>query len=237
MVSARPPEHGSTLGVTLRGGGYEPPTEAVRLQDGVRLAVDLLDACDHAGVTVATGARLRSAAASDEVVRRGDAWQHDLREGPCIDVVRQQHTVLSQDLRSDRRWGTWAPRVVDQLGVRSMLSLLLFSTADTYAALNLYADRPEAWGDDEMALAQALADHLAADAADAREIENRGRSMITRTMIGQAEGIVMERLDLSAERAFEYLRRVSQSNHVKLVEVARQIVETRVLPVVRSPER
>ena len=237
MVPARPSESEQSSSLSLRGGDYEPTTEAASLQEGVLLAVELLDGCDHAGVTVATGSALRSAAASDEVVLNGDTWQHDLREGPCVDVVRQQHMVLSQDLGLDLRWRTWAPRVVDRLGVRSMLSLLLFSTRDTYAALNLYADRPAAWDDEQLALAQALADHLASDAAGAREIENRGRSMVTRTMIGQAEGILMERLGLSAERAFEYLRRISQSNHVKLVDVAREIVETRVLPAPRQPER
>jgi GAF domain-containing protein len=210
-------------------------TESARLQQGVELAVQLLDSCDHAGVTVATGTTLVSAAASDEVVRQGDAWQHELREGPCVDVVRLQHTVLSQDLSLDGRWVSWAPRVVDRLGFHSMLSLLLFSGNDTYAALNLYGRRPDAWDDDQLAVALTLAEHLAVDAAYAREVENRGRAMVTRTMIGQAEGILMERLGLTADRAFEYLRRVSQSNHTKLVDVAAEIVETRALPAIRAP--
>jgi GAF domain-containing protein len=212
-----------------------PATESARLQQGVELAVQLLDSCDHAGVTVATGSALVCAAATVEIVRQGDAWQHELREGPCVDVVRLQHTVLSQDLGLDRRWLIWAPRVVDQLGVHSMLSLLLFTAKDTYAALNLYARRPYAWDDDQLAVALTLAEHLAVDAAEGREVENRGRAMVTRAMIGQAEGILMERFGLTADRAFEYLRRVSQTNHVKLADVAAEIVETRALPAVRTP--
>jgi GAF domain-containing protein len=226
---ARPSPGGSGRAVPA------PVTESARLQQGVLLAVQLLDSCDHAGVTMATGTALVSAAASDEVVRQGDAWQHELREGPCVDAVRLQHTVLSQDLSLDRRWLSWAPRVVDQLGVHSMLSLLLFTAKDTYAALNLYARRPDAWDDDQLAVALTLAEHLAVDAADAREVENRGRAMVTRTMIGQAEGILMERFGLTADRAFEYLRRISQSNHTKLADVAAEIVATRALPAIRTP--
>ena len=210
--------------------GREPVTESARLQQGVELVVQLVDRCDHAGVTLSTPSSVETVASSDEVVRQGDAWQYELGEGPCLDAVRLHHTVVSPDLAVDPRWPRWGPKVVASLGVRSMLSLLLFSHQRTFAALNLYGDGLGVWDDEQLAVAQALAEHLAVAAADAREVENRGRSMITRTMIGQAEGILMERFGLSAGRAFEYLRRVSQSNHTKLVDVAREIVETRNLP-------
>lgn len=230
-----PPRPAARLSAGARGS-YEPATELARLQQGVRLVVQLVDACDHAGVTVSAPTFLETTASSDGIAQQGDDWQYELGEGPCLDAVRQQHTVLSQDLRSDVRWTTWGPRVVDELGVRSMLSLLLFTHKNTFAALNLYGDRTDAWDDDQLVMASALAEHLAVAAADAREIENRGRSMISRTMIGQAEGILMERFGLSADRAFEYLRRISQGNHTKLVDVAREIVETRTLPAPRQSQ-
>ncbi|MGI3783187.1 MAG: GAF and ANTAR domain-containing protein [Janthinobacterium lividum] len=236
MVPSRPPRPAGAPGGTGRAA-YEPATELARLQQGVELVVQLVDGCDHAGVTVSAPALLETVAASDHVARQGDAWQYELGEGPCLEAVRQHHTVLSQDLRADARWATWGPRVVDELGVRSMLSLLLFTHKNTFAALNLYGNRSDVWDDDQLVMASALAEHLAVAAADAREIENRGRSMITRTMIGQAEGILMERFDLSADRAFEYLRRISQGNHTKLVDVAREIVETRTLPAQRTMSR
>jgi AmiR/NasT family two-component response regulator len=54
--------------------------------------------------------------------------------------------------------------------------------------------------------------------------------MTSRTIIGQAEGILMERLGIDADQAFAYLRRVSQSENRKLIMVCSEIVETRRLP-------
>ena len=40
----------------------------------------------------------------------------------------------------------------------------------------------------------------------------------------------MERFSLDADRAFQVLRRYSQDGNVKLVEVARRVVQTGALP-------
>ena len=45
-----------------------------------------------------------------------------------------------------------------------------------------------------------------------------------RTLIGQATGILMERYELSAERAFGTLRRVSQERNRRVYELAEQLV-------------
>ena len=51
-----------------------------------------------------------------------------------------------------------------------------------------------------------------------------------RLVMGQAQGIIMERLGLSPERAHAYLSRISQQTNTKLEDVAAQLVETRLLP-------
>lgn len=51
-----------------------------------------------------------------------------------------------------------------------------------------------------------------------------------RTVIGQAEGILMERLGIDAEQAFAYLRRMSQCENRKLIAICNDIVATRRLP-------
>ena len=53
-----------------------------------------------------------------------------------------------------------------------------------------------------------------------------------RTVIGQAQGIVMERLTVDAETAFAYLRRVSMTSNRKLADLAEEMVRTRDLPSV-----
>jgi hypothetical protein len=69
--------------------------------------------------------------ASDDVVRRGDAPQYQLGEGPCLDPVRWQETVISQNLAEEARWPEWTPRAVSVLGVKAMMALLL-STSFAY---------------------------------------------------------------------------------------------------------
>jgi hypothetical protein len=201
-----------------------------RLHRGVDLVVELMDGCDHVGVTVAFGRSGSTVAATDELARRGDELQYELDEGPCLDTVRQQHTVISQDLTVDRRWLRWGPRVSAELGVNAMMSLLLYTDRDAFGALNLYADRPDVWDNHAIALGHALADQLATALADAREIEGRPLAMASRNLIGQAQGILMERYGLDADRAFDYLRRISQDHNRKLLTVAGEIVDTRQLP-------
>ena len=54
--------------------------------------------------------------------------------------------------------------------------------------------------------------------------------MAHRTVIGQTEGILMERLGMDADQAFGYLRRLSQTKHRKLIDICDDIVKTRQLP-------
>lgn len=201
-----------------------------RLQRGVELVVDLVDGCDHAGVTIAQGRRLMTPAASDDIVRSGDRWQEELNQGPCLDSVRLEHTVMSVDLAHEERWPRWAARARADLGISAMLSVLLFTEHDTWGALNLYADRSGAWSDDDIDTAHGLAGHLAVSLADAHEVAQRGRAMLTRTTIGQAQGILMERYGIDADQAFAYLRRISQSHQRKLVDLAADLIAGRQLP-------
>jgi GAF domain-containing protein len=205
-------------------------SEGGRLQRGVELAVSLVGGCDHASVTVLTPHYVETVAASDDVVRHGDGWQYELSEGPCLDSVRGRATVVSQDLGHDPRWRSWAPRAVDNLGVRATMSVLLHAGADGVGSLNLYADRAEVWDDEQQLLARSLADQLAVAVADARLLDQRERALLSRSGIGQAQGIVMERFGLSADQAFDLLQRMSQGTQVELVHLAEHIVETRRLP-------
>ena len=62
--------------------------------------------------------------------------------------------------------------------------------------------------------------------AAAREIDHRGIAMVSRLVIGQAEGILMERYKLTAEQAFDLLRNSSEDSNRKLILVAEEIVAT-----------
>lgn len=48
-----------------------------------------------------------------------------------------------------------------------------------------------------------------------------------RTIIGQAQGILMARLDIDADRAFDYLRRESMHRNRKVYDLAQEVAEKR----------
>jgi GAF domain-containing protein len=205
-------------------------SESDKLQHAVDSVLELVRGCDHAGISVLDGKEVRTAASSDAVVERGDALQYELGEGPCLDSIQERTTVISRDLGTETRWPRWRPRARADLGVQSMMSLLLYTNARCYGALNIYGDRPDPYQAGACQVASVLAAQIAVALAASREIEQRGVAMANRTVIGQAEGILMERLGLNADQAFAFLRRVSQVTNRKLITLCQEIVETRRLP-------
>lgn len=135
-----------------------------------------------------------------------------------------------RDLASDRRWTRWSQQVHRDLGFGSVLCFQLFTAADDYGALNLYSETVDAFDDNDDAVGYAMAAHIAVALAASRTIEQLGRSVQTRTVIGQAMGIVMERYGLDPSHGFQFLQRVSSLTNTKLLAVAQHIVATREIP-------
>ncbi|RCK70700.1 ANTAR domain-containing protein [Desertihabitans brevis] len=208
------------------------PDEPATLDAAVHLVTELVPGVDHAGVTMVVRTGLSTHAATSDVVRRGDALQYDLGEGPCLDALRVEHTVVSNDLTTERRWPRWAPAAVQELGVRAMLSVLLYTDEATHSlgALNLYSSTTDVYDRETLLSVEELAAQVAVVVQTDRELHHHKLALANRTVIGQAQGIVMERLDVDADIAFSYLRRVSQSSNRKLSAVAHEIVTTRRLP-------
>jgi hypothetical protein len=206
------------------------PDESARLQLAVDSAVSLVRRCDHAGITINDKGGLVTRVSSDDLVRRANELQHELREGPCLDVVRHQDTLVSQDLAQERRWPLWAKRVGDELGAQSMMSLLVYTDSESLGALSLYAGRGQAFDADDVAVGRALAGHLAVIMSAERQIDHLGAALSGRTVIGQATGVVMTLLDVGPDRAFDYLRRLSSTENRKVADLAAEIVSTRTLP-------
>ncbi|HEY3339648.1 MAG TPA: GAF and ANTAR domain-containing protein [Propionicimonas sp.] len=200
--------------------------ESERLDLGVALVVDLVEGCDDAGITRVGRDGAETVAASSEKARLCDQLQYELDEGPCLDTVRSHLTVISNDIATDQRWPHWGPAVAERYGVGSMLSLLLYTHGDSYGALNLYADRPQAYSTEDLVVASTLAAHLAVAVAGGREMDHRTIAMVNRTVIGQAEGILMERFKITADQAFALLRESSLKTSHRLVHVAEELTRT-----------
>ena len=208
---------------------FGSPSVEGTLQRIVDLAAATIDGCDAAGVLVVGDSGASTPAASAPFVGDLEQAQIDLDEGPCLDAARSGTTFYAADLADDDRWPAFAPTAIDA-GVRSVLAYAI--SGRQLSALNLYARFPAAFGATDRAQGQLFATlaRLALDSAAQRAVaeENAGHlgeALETREVIGQAQGILMERERISAERAFDLLRRASQRMNVKLRDVARGLVE------------
>jgi response regulator NasT len=82
----------------------------------------------------------------------------------------------------------------------------------------------------DRAVAEEVAVHARIALAAWDSADDLARGLASRSVIGQAQGILMERFSLDADRAFQVLRRYSQDGNVKLVDVARRVIDTGALP-------
>lgn len=199
------------------------------------LCVDVIEHCEHAGISLVEDGRLRTLAATGDLLRSIDDLQFELKEGPCFDAIRQHDVITANDLATDERWPTWGPLVSDKTGVHASMSFRLFTTNHALGALNFYSTVPAAFGHDDVLEGHVVAAQAAVALATALKEEQLERAVATRTVIGQATGILMERFDLDPDAAFGVMRRISQTHNVKLFALARELVETGEL--VGLPER
>ncbi|GAA3751700.1 GAF domain-containing protein [Spinactinospora alkalitolerans] len=190
------------------------------------LAVRTITGCDHAGIAlVEDHSAVHTPVFTDEVVRRCDALQHGLGQGPCLDPAWPSASVHLADTSSEPRWPRYA-EAVRELGIGSTLTFLLFTSGSALGALTLYASRSGAFSAADQDVGMVLSAQAATALADARRITNLHRALESRETIGQAQGILMERHRITADQAWQRLRTASQDLNVKLAKLAEEITRT-----------
>ena len=198
------------------------------LESATRLAVAELVGADAAAISIVhRDKRVQTEAATDEMAARGDALQYETGEGPCLDAIWKERTIYSPSLGYDRRWPKWGPRVVQETGAESVLAFQLFTTGHTVGALNLYSRTRDGFSEADKEEGLALAAQIAIALVASTEVEQLSTAMDTRTVIGQATGILMERYAIDSVRAFAVLTRLSSTENLKLRELAAEIVAGR----------
>ena len=186
-------------------------------------AVEVLPAVGQASITIAhADGSLDTVGETDQVIRDLDARQYELREGPCYLAASETSHIVARDLATDERFPRYGPAAVEA-GVRSQAGIRLFDAPQANGALNLYSAQVGAFED--LTVLSALFAHQAAVAiAYAGEVGNLRKAIQTRATIGKAVGIVMERYQLTDDRAFAFLTRLSQHRNVKLNRIAEEVV-------------
>ena len=205
----------------LLGAGDVPQT----LQRMVDLAVETIEGCDHAGLSLVVGGQIETPAQNDRIPEIVDGIQNATGQGPCTDAIREHEVFETGDLAAEDRWPRFSAQVVERTGVHSALAMRLFTERDTMGALNLYAEATDAFDDDDRSVASIFAAHAAVALRAAQRQEQLIDAIETRDIIGQAKGIIMTRSGVGDQQAFEVLRDASNRMDTKLREVARRIVQ------------
>jgi GAF domain-containing protein len=206
----------------------EPTAERTieRIADYARVATS----CDDAGIMLVHARnQIETAVATSQRVGESHNLQIVHDEGPCLDAIEGEGIYLSRDVGNDPRWLKWGP-AVEELGIRSVLSVRLETRARRYGSLNLYANRIDAFDEDDVAVATIFVRHAAVALANAHNEEGLQVAIDARKLIGQAQGILMERFRITAEMAFHMLMLASQDSNRKLREIADELVATGELP-------
>jgi GAF domain-containing protein len=208
--------------------------EADHLDELLQLIVDLgeqyLDGCDGASLMlIGRNRTISSPAYSSRVAYESDLAQYEANEGPCLDALRDHRVYMIDDLETETRWPDYRARAL-KLGVRSMLSYRLYAKDATFGALDFYASRPHAYSNVSKVIGQVFASHVGVALKAAITEAGLEQAIETRDVIGQAKGILLERLHLPANEAFGLLITISQQQNRPLRDIAHQIVTTGEVP-------
>jgi uncharacterized protein YigA (DUF484 family) len=207
---------------------FAPSTPVETLQTVVRMARRTFG-CDGAGIMLAArGGGSAAAVASGTEAARAEAMQIDHYQGPAYGALTEWQPVVSAELRFDSRWRFWAPQAAD-LGFRSVRSLTL-SDGEPFGALTLYSRRPAFFRTESLTAELGFASQASIAIAGSVEREQLLRARDSRGVVGQAQGILMERHRLDSEQAFAVLRRYSSHLNQKLRVVAERVISGGGLP-------
>ncbi|GAY14482.1 GAF and ANTAR domain-containing protein [Mycobacterium sp. shizuoka-1] len=190
-------------------------------------AAEMIPGTDTCGVLlIGKGGKFESLFGTSELIYELDALQETCGEGPCIQAAIDELIVRTDDFTTERRWPKYSSAVAE-LGVRSGLSFKLYTSESTAGALNLFGLAPHAFDGQSEAIGSVLAAHAASAIIASRHGEQLESALTTRDVIGQAKGVIMERFNVDAMRAFEMLRELSQTTNTRLVDIANRVIETR----------
>ena len=200
------------------------------LVEVVKAAIELVPGCDEGSISVVLGRRkVTSEAASGELPHVVDALQEKYGQGPCLDAAYEHETVRVTDMATEKRWPRFTQAALEA-GAAGMLSFQLYVEGDNLGALNLFSRRANVFDDESEHIGLLFAAHAAVAYAAAQQQSKMQAKVTTSQLIGQAQGILMERHKLSNDQAFQVLVQSSQHSNVKLRDVAAHLAHSGNLP-------
>jgi GAF domain-containing protein len=194
-----------------------------------------LPAADMAGISLlGSDGKPTTGIFTDPASPEIDAAQYASGRGPCLDSWRLGQIIRLDDLDSAHAYPEFASAARAH-GVQSTLSLPLMAGDDAAGAMNLYSRTAKRFTTDDERTGALLAGAAAIVLVNASAYwqaaqlsEQLSQAMQSRAVIEQAKGILMARSsNLTADEAFDLLRKASQRENVKLRDIAQRIVDRR----------
>ena len=212
--------------LTLDQGGLEDLMSRV-----AHSAVRVMPGCDSAGVSLVSNEKVTTAAATDSTVVEADQAQYQTGQGPCLQAIRDDAVYLITSMDEEERFPDWTQKA-KAAGVNSSLSLPLNVNGETTGALNLYSWHEDGFSEKDQPAGSMLASQAAVSLLNAQIYqravdvsEQLKDALESRTMIGQAVGLLMQRESVTDAAAFEMLKTASQASNQKLRTIAQTLVE------------
>lgn len=174
----------------------------------------------------------------DPVLSTVAAVASDTGESVALESLRLRRTVRAANLATERRWPSFAARIVAETPIRAALAFFLRLDEADLGVLALYSREPGYFTDELCELGAIYADHAAialSRALDHDRVENLEKALQSNREIGVALGVLMSRYAITQQQAFDLLRTVSQRSHRKLRELASDVAFTGELPDIPGP--
>lgn len=234
-------DHGFPLGplaqqfATLTYSLLDADTTGAVLEQVTQAALQVVPGAELVSVTLRSpDGQFHTPVETDALATELDQLQYRFNEGPCLDAALPSGPAVAQssDLAGEPAWPRFGPAAA-KLGAAAVLSTALLPGIPPprmTGALNIYSRRAHGLSARSQATALLLATHASLALAHTEALtkgalrsEQLRRAVDSRDVIGQAKGILMSRQGLSAEQAFDLLRRTSQDLNIKLVQLAETV--------------
>ncbi len=209
----------------------------------VALARATVAGADGVSVSLRRYGQLGTVAASDQTISDMDASQYATGEGPCVDASVKGRWFHAESLETETRWPAFTPRA-QALGISAILSTPLLAADLPVGALNIYSRTAMAFVCEAQVLASVFATEAssiltaAGVAVTNEQLSLRlGEALRLRRLIAQAEGVIMEREGVGADRAYGMLCDLSRRSSLPFHQHAADVTaSTQRLRTASDPE-
>jgi len=206
---------------------YDVESTLTELTESVTAVLGL----SGSGVTMADEGRLRFVTAVSEASADMERNQEHWQAGPCRDAYDTGKAVRVTDVRvEEARWPEFAATAA-RLGVAGVAGIPMRLADQMIGALNLYSPKPREWSDEDIAVAEVLADVATSYVVNASKLrqqeqlsEQLQEALESRVIIEQAKGITAQQHAVTIDQAYQRMRRHARTNNASMRLVAEAIV-------------